>query len=171
MIRSILVALAVLAASDASAHGLNIFVRDEVGTFKGNVYFTGGDPAKHVTVTISGADGQKVAEVVTDDAGDFSYMGPRPSGTVVFVAATSDGHRAEAELRGLAPVESETPRLVQANVATMKSYEAELTDIHRAIDELENRLWLRDVIGGIGYIFGLAGLWALWKSRTRGNRH
>lgn len=171
MIRCMYVVLVLLAASDASGHGLNLFVRDEGGTFKGNVYFTGGDPAKGVTVTISGTDGEKIAEVVTDGAGDFSYTGPRPSGTVVFVAATSDGHRAEAELRGLPPVESEMPRLVPANVATVKSYEAELTDIHRAIDELENRLWLRDVIGGIGYIFGLAGLWVVWKSRARGDRH
>ena len=168
MISRTLVALALLAAPDASAHGLNLFVRDEGGVVKGNVYFTGGDPAQNMTVSVTDEFGSEFGTTTTDAEGNFTYSGKRPAGISIFVASTPDGHRAETKL-GSAQPGADAPRIV-ASAVSMKSYAAELTDIHAAIDRLENRLWLRDVIGGIGYIFGLAGLWALWKGRTKGAR-
>jgi nickel transport protein len=165
MMRCTAFALALLAASNASAHSLNIFVRDEGGVIKGNAYFTGGTPAQDVAITVSNESGSEFGRTTTDDEGNFTYTGARPAGINVFVASTPDGHRAEVRLGSVAAAESR-PQAVPANTASMKSYEAELTDIHAAIDKLENRLWLRDVIGGIGYIFGLAGFWALWKARA-----
>ncbi len=165
MIPRAIVALALLAASDAHAHSLNIFVRDEGGVAKGNAYFTGGDPAQNVTITVGNESGSEFGRTTTDSEGNFTYSGARPAGISVFVASTPDGHRAEARLSAKDDPEA-APRIVPSGVTSMKSYDAELTDIHAAIDRLEHRLWLRDVIGGIGYIFGLAGLWALWKSRT-----
>jgi nickel transport protein len=163
MIRSVLVAFAVLVAASAHAHSFEIFVREEGGVFKGRAYFSDDDPAKNVTVTVSDAEGVEFGRTTTDAEGAFAYSGELPSDTVVFVASTTDGHRAEARIDR--PPSETTPRIVPAGVTSMKSYEAELTELHEAIHGLERRLWLRDVIGGIGYIFGLAGLWALWKSR------
>ena len=124
-----------------------------------------------VVVTIASPGGETFGETTTDAEGNFEYAGPHPAGTVVFVATAEDGHRAESELRNVAGSDAPAPRLVPADVSGMKSYESQLTELHEAIDALENRLWLRDVVGGIGYIFGLAGLWALWKARAGRTGH
>jgi nickel transport protein len=168
MTRFLLTIFMLLPAADASAHSLSIFVREESDGFVGRVYFTGGDPAAGVTVTVAAPGAEPSGETTTDADGNFRYTGPHPAGTVVFVAQTPDGHRAESELRNVTGADSgaSPPRIVPAGVTTVASRDAELTALHEAIDRLEHRLWMRDVIGGIGYIFGLAGLWALWKARV-----
>lgn len=152
-------ALALLITSDASAHGLNLFVTIDGGIAKGNAYFTGGDPAKNVPIEIFGSDGQAIGQTRTDAEGNFVYETPRAGGTLSFVASTPDGHRAESKVEGNAADQSD-PVTPQSGTGPASNAE-----VLRAIDHLEHRLWLRDVIGGIGFIFGLAGFWALWKSR------
>ncbi len=162
-----------LSSSAALAHGLNVFVRTEGGVEKGNAYFTGGVPAKNVKVQVVDAAGQVLGEMETDAEGNFTYSGKRPAGPVTFVASTPDGHRAESKLDGAEragpaqanPVAAELVHDETVGAPAVASSEKQLGEIQVALDRLEQRLWLRDVIGGIGYIFGLAGLWALWKSR------
>jgi nickel transport protein len=148
-----------LASTTAVAHGLNLFVHEEAGGVKGSAYFTGGVPAKNVKVRVTDAAGHDVGGAETDAEGNFTYTGARPAGGVIFVASTADGHRAESKLEG------EQGAGPATETAPATSSERQLGAIQEAIDRLEKRLWLRDVIGGIGYIFGLAGFWALWKSR------
>ena len=167
MIRA-LVAVAILSASDASAHGLNLFVRDEGSSVKGNAYFTGGDPARNIVIKVMDEAGTEFGETTTGSDGNFTYSGRRPTGLSIFVASTPDGHRAETQLESSGPG-ADAPRLV-ASAVSVKSHEAQLTELHAAIDRLEHRLWVRDIIGGIGYIFGLAGFWALWRAR-QGHGH
>ncbi len=175
-------AVVTLAAFGASAHSLTLFVHEEGGAVKGSAYFTGGNPAKNVGVQVIDAADKTVAEIETDDAGNFIYTGPRPGGALRFVVSTADGHRAESKLESVssgAPAAEHSPAQTEDNVVNnpfahppqAASVERQLGAIQQALDRLENRLWLRDVIGGIGYIFGLAGLWALWKSRSGGARH
>lgn len=159
-------------ATAASAHSLNLFVRDEGTTVKGNAYFTGGTPAQNIAVRAEDTSGKLIGETTTDAEGNFVYTGPRAAGTTMFVASTPDGHRATAGIES-GSSESALPNApVQlSNDSSMISHEAQLTKLHEAIDRLEKRLWLRDLIGGIGYIFGLAGLWALIKARSGSNGH
>jgi nickel transport protein len=172
-LRTVLIAGSLcFAASMAAAHSLNLFVRDEGATVKGNAYFSGGTPAQNLTVRAEDAQGNALGETTTDAEGNFIYAGARAAGTMTFVVSSPDGHRAESKIESAAGATPAAPAAMPAaSDAGMISYEAQLTRLHEAIDRLEKRLWMRDVIGGIGYIFGLAGLWALWKVRSRRDGH
>lgn len=164
-----IVVLSSLATTCACAHSLNLFVHEEGGSIKGSAYFTGGGPAKHVEVQVFAAGDQPVATLMTLENGEFTYIG-EATGRLRFVASTPDGHRAEATLEA---VQTASPA-AQGNsdaVSDSTKLEREIGAVQTALDRLEHKLWLRDVIGGIGYIFGLAGLWALWKARGKGARH
>ncbi len=162
----------VLFAANATAHSLNLFVHEEGGAAKGSAYFTGGIPAKNIEVVVLDSEDKTLGNIQTDAEGNFVYSGPRPGGVVRFVVSTPDGHRAESKLQSAAgDVSTEPASSPVATTPETTSDARQLGAIQEAIDQLEKRLWLRDVIGGIGYIFGLAGLWALWKSRSGGARH
>lgn len=161
---------AFLVSGSVFAHSLNLFVRDEGDSVKGSVYFTGGTPAMGLAIQVLDENGTEIGGATSDENGDFVYTGAHTEGPVRFVVTTADGHRAEAALAANAA--SPSSDVAPAGVpGSTQSYEADLTEIHEAIDRLEHRIWLRDVIGGIGYIFGLAGLWALWNARGRSSGH
>lgn len=161
-----------LCVTTAFAHSLNLFVHDDGASIKGNAYFTGGTPAQNVTVRVEDAANTLLGETKTDSEGNFVYSGPRATGTTLIVAVTQDGHRAQASVEsasGTTAPAAAGPAPASQSGAEMKSFEAHMAELHEAINRLENRLWLRDVLGGIGYIFGLAGLWALIKARSGRN--
>jgi nickel transport protein len=162
--------LCVCAASAAQAHSLNLFVREEAGAVKGSAYFTGGVPAKSIEVQVFAGGDQPVATVTTGDDGNFTYAAAAGR-ALRFVASTPDGHRAEAKLEGAGGVAPSAPANLVAAPENTTNLEREIGAVQTALDRLEHKLWLRDVIGGIGYIFGLAGFWALWKARSKGARH
>lgn len=172
-VRALLIAIVLTCTSDmASAHSLNLFVHDNSGgTITGNAYFTGGTPAQNLTVRVEDNNGALLGEAKTDDKGDFTYTGARVVGKMKFIVATADGHRAEATIdsgTGTQPHEQGGAALA---LAVVNASETDIAELHQAIDKLTTKLWIRDVIGGIGYIFGLAGLWALWKARSRSDGH
>ncbi len=153
-------------SSSATAHSLNLFVHGNAdGTVTGNAYFTGGDPAQNLAVRIEDPKGKLLGETTTDAAGNFKYSGDPSVGVMKFVVTTEDGHRAAANVEFSAAA-APTPVTPAASASN-----DDIAGLYKAIDTLEHRLWMRDVIGGIGYIFGLAGLWALWKARSGRSGH
>jgi len=171
-------AILAIASYGASAHSLSLFVREEGGVVKGSAYFAGGEPVKNVTVQILDPSDKTLGEVKTDAEGNFEYTGARSGGELHFVVSTADGHRAESKLEmgsvaapaGSTQAEGTALPEVSSAPTHASAVERQLGAIQVALDRLEHRLWMRDVVGGIGYIFGLAGLWALWKSRSGGAR-
>lgn len=152
-------------SGNAAAHSLNLFVHGSGdGTITGNAYFTGGEPAKNLTVRVEGSNGKPLGETTTDAEGNFNYKADPALGAIKFVVTTEDGHRAAASVQFNAP---SAPAAADSTAASGN----DVAVLHEAIQKLENRLWLRDVIGGIGYIFGIAGLWALLKTRRGSSGH
>ncbi len=153
-------------SGDAAAHSLNLFVHgSNDGTVAGNAYFTGGDPARNLTVRVEDSKGNVLDETATDAEGNFSYKADPSFGAIKFVVSTDDGHRAAASVQFNMPPASPT------GAAAATAPTSDIAVLHEAIQKLESRLWLRDVIGGIGYIFGIAGLWALLKTRRGSSGH
>lgn len=149
----------------AAAHSLNLFVHGNAdGTIKGNAYFTGGEPAKNLTVRIEDSKGNALGETTTDAEGNFNYSGDPAVGAIKFVVTTDDGHRAAASVQF-------SPQPAQDSSPAVAASGDDIAVLHEALQKLERRLWLRDVIGGIGYIFGIAGLWAFWKTRRGSSGH
>jgi nickel transport protein len=190
-----------LPAAEAAGHVVNVFAVVEGKTIRGEVYFRGGVAAQGAKVEAFDPQGKKLAEVTTDAEGKFSFPA-RFRCDHRLLAHAGEGHAGEytieaAELPDDLPLPSggaESPtgqppppavspapsilpaapsgdtRLGQAmEVALSKQIAA----LQRELHDLENTLRIRDIVGGVGYIFGVMGLIAYLlaiRSRGRGAR-
>ncbi|KAF0220947.1 MAG: hypothetical protein FD176_3274 [Rhodospirillaceae bacterium] len=172
--RKILCALCLLlvCASPALAHKLKLFVTGEGGQVVGSLYFAGGGKAGQLDGLVLDSTGQVVARLRTGDDGSFRFT-PPDGGLYRIRFETADGHMAETSIGTSAPSLPATSAAIPAAVATPDLDAAlarQLRPLREQIDALESRARLSDIIGGIGFIFGLFGCYAwitAWrKSRT-----
>jgi nickel transport protein len=175
-----------------SAHKLKVFAMAQDETIQGQAYFVGGAGASGAQIRIKDADGNELARLTPDADGRFEYRIESPMDYEV-VADTLDGHRTSWSLKaeefssGLAamtvkpadsreegasdsasePLNTEKSRLTEERCGQIVSRQTRsLSDALRACEERQR---LRDILGGLGYIVGLAGL-GLWWSRRRRDR-
>lgn len=111
-------------------------------------------------------------------------------GKIRIICQTIDGHKAERviELAGIKLAEtgkaresrqlSRPVRPLSDDTLLIKSGEISKDDIRQAIaaelrpfkeqiDLLSSKIWLRDILGGIGFMFGIFGLWMFIVSNRR----
>lgn len=185
--------LPLLLAGVSHAHGLNLFAAPEGDAIKGSVYFASG-PAKNITVKVFGPDDALLGETVSGEDGAFLWTPPQRC-ELRFVAETMDGHRAEfvvgaselsESLPEAAPVVAEpapasaapqapppadaAPKEADLQQLIESAVRREVRPLRAQLDALEHATRLRDVLGGIGYIVGVAGLLAWFKGRAAGKR-
>jgi len=177
------------------AHKLKVFATADGEKILGRAYFVGGAGANGALVTIQDAEGRELARLDPDDAGNFSYRVERRMSYRV-LADSRDGHvaswilRAEEFSPNLPGGTGETTPVSGPPVASAQKEadaatgEGELRPamearIERAVARQirplrfdlqahDERVRLRDILGGIGYIVGLAGLALWWNGRRRG---
>ena len=181
-------------ARDARAHKLHLFVTVEGKVLRGEAYLSGGARLRNAEVQVRGPGGEKLGLARTDERGIFRFT-PTRRCAHTFIADTGDGHRAEfpvaadelpRALAGAAPASSRPAGTLLPGTAPAATAPAgapaaaevpdELADVltdiltravRRELAASEQRIGVRDVIAGIGYIFGLAGLWMMWRYRRR----
>ena len=173
-----------IVAPPAGAHKINIFAAWEDNRITGYAYAPGGVRIIGVSVELFDQAGQSVAKATTGDKGDFSFPVTTP-GRYKVILDLGDGHRGEFKVRvGAAPAATKPaapagpgqaaspavkptvdPAAIEA--AVDKAISHRLTPVLAKLDELEDRIGLRDVVGGLGFIIGLMGLAAYFKSKGR----
>ena len=174
---AVLLLALLLSPGAALAHGLSLFAAADGARIEGVVRFAGGNPAAGTRVRVLDTAGNARAVLETDAAGRFAYTATVPEDHRL-IAETADGHQASwtvaaAELAaglgagltagagpdlGAPPGGCDTASLEQAVARAVRPLREELAaDAERAR--------LRDLLGGIGYILGIAGLWAWWRAR------
>lgn len=176
--------LSVVTDGQVLAHKVNIFAYVEGDSVYTESYFNDGRKCKNSTISVYDASGEQLREGTTDDEGIFVFPVPKREKLKIVLNA-SMGHRAEYVLsRG-----ELTGEEVQEEVSTVQNPAGGETvtdgDIARVIDQAlarrlgplteavrrlekqQERASLRDVLGGIGYIFGLMGLYYYFRSRPR----
>ena len=182
-----------LRAGRALGHVVNVFAVVEGKTIRGEVYFRGGVPAQDAKVEAFDPQGNKLAEATADSEGKFSFQA-RVRCDHRLLAQAGEGHAVEYTVEatelpddlpppdGSAAAALPPPEPTAASPAASDSpaatpYDARLEQmIDRAVgkrvkplckqlNRLENRLWLRDLLGGVGYIFGIMGLLAYYLAR------
>ncbi len=170
------------------AHLLKVFASAEGSRIDGSAYFVGGTKASGATITVRTPSGRVLAVLHPDADGQFSYTATTRADHVI-VADTGDGHRAQwtvraDELAGVLPapagnVENPQPHPEPAKPAAAPPPDTEahlVVVVERAVarqvrplrEELQayqDRIWMHDVLGGLGYILGLAGLVMWWRGR------
>jgi nickel transport protein len=175
--------LGLLVSLPLSAHKLKVFASAEGERIIGRAYFVGGAGASGAVIRIIDAEGRERARLEPDQEGNFDYQVERPM-TYRVVADSLDGHQASWTLRAeefspAAPAGEEMP----ANEATLPGPDSttapnpsQITQVEQAVARQvrplrealqahEERVRMRDILGGIGYIIGLAGLALWWNSR------
>ncbi len=189
----VLLAVLLLLPPAAQAHKLSIFAWPEGSEIRGEVKFSGGRKAKNVQILAQNATDQTVlSETVCDENGAFRFALPeqaqqaRPD--LLIVANGGEGHRGEwlleakdyAPAASVASAESAAPaEPAQTGSASAAGFSEQqirrvvaeemskgLAPIRQSIAEsLDPEPTLRDILGGIGWLIGLAGLAAWAQSR------
>ncbi|MFO1153334.1 MAG: hypothetical protein U1E42_06675 [Rhodospirillales bacterium] len=188
--------LILAAVTPAHAHKLKVFATADGATIDGRVYFVGGAAAPGARIAIEAPPGTPIASLVADADGAFRYEATRRVDHL-FAADTGDGHSARFTIAaqdlpsalppGPSPVQAadpltdpiapEThastdgvslpPSATALRAMLSEAVASQVRPLRQQMNDYEDQLRLRDIVGGIGYIVGLAGV-ALWmKARQR----
>ncbi|MGB5685305.1 MAG: hypothetical protein WBM35_05810 [Candidatus Electrothrix sp.] len=174
----------------AQAHKLNVFSWADDQRIYGEAFFNGGRKAKNITVDIRNVATQtSLLTTQTDDEGKFQFTPPQQAAQqkmdLLIAADSGDGHRGEWLLVAdeyLSPGDplptSSVPQKDQAFAGGLdveivrkivrQELNRELVPIKRHLAERSGKkVNLRDIIGGIGCIIGLAGLLAWFQASQK----
>lgn len=164
-------------------------------TIEGEIGFSDGSMAKDVLVEVTAEDGTKLGETRTKDDGTFVFT-PTQRVTHVFHADLGGGHVADfrveaSDLPGSLAAAGATGAAVAptgakeaaAQPSTAGAAATSVTDaqkaalaeavrnevrpLRREIIALKEKNDLQSIIGGIGYIAGLFGLWFFLAARRK----
>jgi len=187
MIRQqLLIALLLLfTGSIAQAHLLRLFAYVEGERIHGSVYFAGGGSAAGARVRIDSASGAPITNLTTDPQGAFSAAVGTP-GEYLITADSGDGHQAQwriqrDEFAGAASPEPDamppatrepavSSRDAQLSVLVEQAVARQIGPLRQQLQRQADRARLSDIVGGIGFIFGIAGLLMWWRARNRDRR-
>jgi nickel transport protein len=169
---------------NALAHKVTIFAWIEGDTVFTESKFSGGKKAINAPVEVFDKDGKKLLEGKTDNKGEFSFKIPKIADLRIVLNAAM-GHRAEwmiseTEIREAGPIvekksaaEPSGPISVGLSKEEVQkivedSLDKKLRPIVRMMTESKNtKPSFSEIIGGIGYIFGLMGLALYFKNRSK----
>ena len=168
-----------------SAHTLRLFASVEGERIVGYGYFNGSSRAVHVPFAVNAPDGEPLYSGVTDDLGQFAFIATRRVDHRIRINS-GDGHAADFTVSAAELPEVLHPTMGVASdrgqeqgrqeqgpssgFAKQSTSEVPLQSIadetaarqirllREQLDSYHNTIWWHDVIGGIGYIIGIAGL-------------
>lgn len=193
MIRCIALVLALVALPlPAAAHKVIFAIFKSGDSIEGELGFSNGDMSSGTSIQVLDTLGAKIGEVMTDSDGFFVFTPTEPIAHV-FKADMGAGHVAEAtmpadeiaELLGVAAIEetvtatapaSATENAAQLTVASLSNEERlaiaeavrdEMRPLRRELAAYREKNDLQTILGGIGYIFGLFGLYFYIAARRR----
>lgn len=139
---------------NAFAHSLYVFAQYDGEEISGRAYYSDQSPAveTYVEAYQLGLQGNEKDPIVTGktDAEGHFILPVTTQGPFKVVVEGAEGHRAER---------------VADNVAKKAMGRPEFELLREDLQKLKNKIYLHDIIGGIGYIFGLFGLFAFLKAR------
>ena len=177
-------------AKPSFAHKLKLFASAQGGVITGYAYFSGGGKPKNNLVMIKGRDDKSLGEVMTDDEGRFSFQTTQQIDHWVMIES-KDGHTAKwlikkeeltASKGRVADLSESLNEGTNPKNSTLQNDSSNPTplsniDCHpleRKIDALreevtlfQERIFFRDILGGVGYLLGLAGILFYWLGRNR----
>jgi nickel transport protein len=170
------VLILLLAATPAWAHKFRLFATVEGQAVHGQAYFSGGSHPQGVAVLLLDGKGETVGQGETDADGRFTVTLPATlSADGYRLLAKVDGHQAQWVLDGLPMAETQVlaPQgggngpddLALATVE--RAVARQITPLRAQVDALQNTIRLHDILGGLGWLVGVAGLFSWWRSRPR----
>lgn len=176
-------------ALTAHAHKVNLFAYTEGDQVYVQGYFSDGKTAKNSEVTVFGGDGRELMKGQTNEEGIYTFPVQGKQGLRIVLNA-GQGHQAsydisQDEILG-EPAKASSPVTLpnndetstsdannamfgeapQMSEAMMRRAVAQgVLPLAREIAELKERRGFTEIVGGIGFITGLFGLFAYFKAR------
>lgn len=190
LIKLIIILLSLSWLTPVQAHKVKIFATAAGDTITGYVYFPGGERAQAVAIKITTSDNQLQGTVTTDNNGEFQFHA-KYRATYHLIANLGDGHLAQYTIDSnelsdtLSPLTTENVVTIPAalpappNTQNLSISEQQLHDLfekmlsqqvkplREQLEAYQDKILLHDVLGGIGYIFGVMGLLFYVAKRRR----
>jgi nickel transport protein len=183
-----------MTASPCLAHKIRIFAWEEGGKIMTEAKFSGGRPAKNVTIIVNeNGSGKQLLTGKTDDNGLFGFALPATTATALdIIVDGGDGHKniwthkLSAALAASPPSPpaaadpavntkptAAAPQILPTNIDSKelqaivaRELDKQLAPIRKTLAEQSDAgPTLQDILGGIGYILGLAGIAAYFQAR------
>jgi nickel transport protein len=153
----------------ALAHALKVFAYPEAEQIVGRAYFASGAPLAEGKIFVEQPRGERV-DLRTDESGAFALPAQEP-GRYRVVADTGEGHRADWWVEISSPPavspQAQGVDVEQLSAMIRLAIAQEIGPLRIAVHEYHSEVRFGDVIGGIGFIFGIAGLLVWWRGRRR----
>ncbi len=172
-------------APEARAHRVYLFAWEEGAQVCSESYFSKNAKIQDAPVEVLDAEGKILASGRTDAKGLFCF--PRPGDAALsIVVDAGQGHRGEYSLPAKSsaslPVAPSSPPHVAAPVVEMPANDALRAIVREelerslpplighslnkyAVQQREREPGPREIVGGLGWLAGLAGLALWWRSR------
>lgn len=177
-----LLLLAFLLSEPVYAHKVKLFATVTGEVISGYVYFPGGARAKAIPIKIYLDNNQLQETVITDEQGEFQFH-TKVHTAHRLVANLGEGHLAEYTINAsefgdnihTSPPES-TPSpppvtIENCNISNQLSetifntVNQQIRPLREQLEAYQEKIWLHDILGGIGYIFGILGMLAYFAKR------
>ncbi len=190
----LLCVIGLLTCMPLQAHRLKVFATAEGARIDGTAYFVGGAKAAGASINVLDPQGRELAKVTPDEDGAFSYIATQRMDHE-FVADSRDGHKASWTVRadelpadlpppdgagplpGKSAAEGQAPASAAAPAAAVddgrlvalveRAVARQVRPLREELETYTDRVRLHDILGGLGYIAGIAGLGLWWRSRRR----
>lgn len=173
--------------SPAMAHKVNLFAYAEGDEVYVEGYFVDGKKAQNSKIEVYSPAGELLLEGITDEQGQYRFPVPQRTDLKIVVNAGM-GHKSEfllsaAELGGAAPAspardEADADAAVAAVAApagagdqaaleavVREAVNEAIKPLVRSLAESQQKASFTGIVGGVGYILGLLGLFAWFKAR------
>lgn len=177
-------------AAPAGAHSIFVFAYPEDAQICTNSYFGGKAKVRGGEVKMMAADGEVLATASTDENGDACF--PKPAAQdLLFKVTASGGHQGEFWLpttekdpyveaifqEATQGMFADSPEHNPLSIAAPCATGLTVDDLNKAVAPLmiklaemesaqNSRVSLRDIVGGLGWLIGLAGT-ALWAQSRK----
>ena len=145
------------------AHSTSLFAEYHGNLLKGRAY-SGAHGISGATVYISTVDHKALGNVQTDDNGNFEIK-LESRIPVECVLKLSDGHGARYVVSIDEDHQTAQDHHSPGNSASIEELHEELDQLKQLIHEQAHHNGIRDIVGGIGYILGIAGIVVLLKNK------
>ncbi len=155
------------------AHKLNVFAFVEGNNVSVEAYFSDGTGAKNAKVTVTDKAGDLIDQGRANEKGQYQFTLPVKTGKADLLIKVDAGlgHVASYHLGAEANTRpalagSKTSVTGSASAADIEqAVTRAIKPLAREIAELKQKSRLSDIIGGIGYIMGILGVFAYLKYR------
>ena len=152
MKKTALLILSLFFSANVWAHALFVSAQYDGEKISGKAYYSDQTPAAETYVeAVKQGETEPAVYGKTDKEGRFSLPFSQ-DGTFTVIIEGMEGHRAETQVTKL-------------NHSAQTGSQADWQLLHEEIEQLKNKIYWRDVIGGIGYIFGLFGVMMLLRNK------